>query len=76
MSRPAVVVGRLVQVQAIQGVGRVRVGRDVDWGEYRVQAWDVAGRLVTEYHTDDKTDAIDSAASILGRLAQSASPAA
>ncbi len=69
MSRPAAVVGRLVQVQAVQNVGRVRVGHDREWSEYRVQAWDPAGRLVAEYHTDDKGDALDTAARILQDLA-------
>jgi hypothetical protein len=68
MSRPAAVVGRLVQVQVVQGVGKVRVGFDADWSEYRVQAWNADGRLVSEYHTDDKADALDTAAVILERL--------
>ena len=63
------VVGRLVQVAAVEGVGKVRVGRDVDWNEYRAQAWDARGRLVAEYHTDDKTDALDSAERMLAELA-------
>ena len=69
MSRPAVVVGRLVQLAALQGVGRVRVGRDQGWSDYCVQAWDPAGHLVAEYHTDDKGDALDTAARILQDLA-------
>jgi hypothetical protein len=68
MSRAAAVVGRLVQVQVVQGVGKVRVGFDADWAEYRVQAWNADGRLVSEYHTDDKADALDTAAVILERL--------
>jgi hypothetical protein len=67
--RKSNVVGRLVQVAAVEGVGKVRVGRDVEWNEYRVQAWDVRGRLVAEYHTDDKTDALDSAERMLADLA-------
>jgi hypothetical protein len=47
----------------------VRVGHDREWSEYRVQAWDPAGRLVAEYHTDDKGDALDTAARILQDLA-------
>jgi len=65
----AAVVGRLVQVQLVQGVGKVRVGFDRDWSEYRVQAWGPAGQLVTEYHTDDKADAVGTAAAILRQLA-------
>jgi len=67
--RAGAVVGRLVQVQAVPDVGRVRVGLDADWSEYRVQAWNAAGRLVSEYHTDDRADALDTAALILERLA-------
>ena len=63
------VVGRLVQVAAVEGVGKVRVGRDVEWNEYRVQAWDARGRLAAEYHTDDKADALDSAERMLADLA-------
>ena len=67
--KSAPVVGRLVQVQALQGIGKVRVGFDADWAEYRVQAWNADGRLVSEYHTDDRADALDTAAVILERLA-------
>ena len=69
MSARAAVVGRLVQVYAVQGVGKVRVGFDSDWSEYRVQAWDDTGRLVSEYHTDDRQDAIDTADVTLARMA-------
>jgi hypothetical protein len=69
MSARAAVVGRLVQVLAVQDVGRVRVGWDAAWSEYRVQAWNESGRLVTEYHTDDRQDAIDTADVILARMA-------
>jgi YD repeat-containing protein len=69
MSARAAVVGRLVQVLAVQDVGRVRVGWDADWSEYRVQAWDASGRLVSEYHTDDRQDAIDTADVTLARMA-------
>jgi hypothetical protein len=68
-TKPAAVVGRLVQVQVLPDVGKVRVGFDADWSEYRVQAWDATGRLVSEYHTDDKDDALDSAAATLERMA-------
>ena len=64
------VVGRLVRVQALQGIGKVRVGFDADWSEYRVQAWNADGRLVSEYHTDDRADALDTADAILARLAR------
>jgi len=70
MSRPATVVGRLVQVVAVQGVGKVRVGWDSDWSEYRVQAWDASGRLVSEYHTSDRQDARDTADVTLARMAR------
>jgi hypothetical protein len=69
MSRAAAVVGRLVRVIAVDGVGRVRVGHDRDWSEYRVQAWDPEGHLVAEYHTDCRIDAWDSANRILQDLA-------
>ena len=61
MSKLTGVAGRLVRSQSIQGVGRVRIGHDRDWSEYRVQVWDSAGLLVAEYHTDDRVDAIDTA---------------
>lgn len=62
------IVGRLVQVAVVEGVGKVRVGFDVDWSEYRVQAWAATGRLVAEYHTDDKGDALDTADRMLADL--------
>lgn len=62
------VVGRIVQACAVPGVGRVRVGHDIEWGEYRVQAWDRAGALWAEYHTEDKAEAVHMAGVILGEL--------
>ncbi len=61
MSKLSSVTGRLIRSQSIQGVGRVRIGHDRDWSEYRVQVWDSAGLLVAEYHTDDRVDAMDTA---------------
>jgi hypothetical protein len=76
MSKLKSVVGRLVKSQSIEGIGRVRVGHDRDWDEYRVQAWDLAGALVAEYHTDDRQDALNTAARILSDLsAQAGMPA-
>lgn len=59
---------RLVRVAAVQGVGKVRVGLDNDWSEYRVQAWSAGGRLVAEYHTDDRADALATADCLLAGL--------
>jgi hypothetical protein len=63
---------RLVQVVAMQGVGRVRVVWSYDWHEYQVRAIDAAGEFFAEYFTDDKADAIDTAALILEDLARMA----
>ena len=63
------VVGRLVQVTVAEGVGKVRVGYDRDWQEYRAQAWDASGDLVEEYHTEHKDDALATANRMLADLA-------
>jgi hypothetical protein len=67
-NKKSAVVGRLVQVAAVEGVGKVRVGFEAEWSEYRVQAWAATGRLVAEYHTDDKADALATADRMLADL--------
>ncbi len=68
-NKKSAAVGRLVQVAAVEGVGKVRVGHDIEWSEYRVQAWAADGRLVAEYHTDDRADAVATADRMLADLA-------
>ena len=63
------VVGRLVQVTVVEGMGKVRFGYDREWEEYRVQAWDVSGDIVAEYHSAHKDDALFTAERMLADLA-------
>ena len=59
----------LVQVVAVQGVGLVRVAWSAIWSEYQVRAVGSGGRLVGEYFTDDKADALATADRMLAELA-------
>lgn len=43
----------------------VKVYRDVDWNEYRVRI--VGADATTTYHTDDKTDAMETARYLAGQ---------
>jgi len=46
------------------------VYRDIEWDEFRVRFYDVHGHLTeSDYHTDDKEDALDTAASIVYKMA-------
>jgi hypothetical protein len=52
---------RLVYAGAFPGVGRFRVTWSAEYSEYRVQLIDQAQNLVSEYFTDDRADAINTA---------------
>ena len=46
------------------------VFHDIEWNEFRVRFYDVHGHLSeSDYHTDDREDAMDTAASIVARMA-------
>jgi hypothetical protein len=62
---------RLVQVVHLADVGLVRVAWSAAWSEYRVRAIGPAGQ-VAEYFTDDKADALGTAAAMLAELAERA----
>lgn len=50
-----------------------RVYRDTDWNEFRVRFFDANGHLTeSDYHTDDKLDALDTAAYTVHRMAHGA----
>ena len=50
-----------------------KVYRDTEWNEFRVRFFDTDGHLTeSDYHTDDKSDALDTAATIVYRMALSA----
>jgi hypothetical protein len=66
---------RLVQVAAVQGVGLVRVTWSAEFREFTVRAVAADGRRVAEYFTDDRMDALDTAARILQDLATRAGAA-
>jgi hypothetical protein len=66
---------RLVQVAAVQDVGRVRVTWSAEFREFTVRAVAADGRHVAEYFTDDRLDALDTAARILQDLATRAGAA-
>ena len=52
---------RLVYAGAFPGVGRFRVTWSAEYSEYRVQLIDQVENLVSEYFTDDRVDAINTA---------------
>jgi hypothetical protein len=63
---------RLVQVVHLADVGMVRVAWSASWAEYQVRATGPDGRQVAEYFTDDKADALGTAAAMLAELAERA----
>lgn len=63
---------RLVQLVRLADAGLVRVAWSATWSEYQVRATDVDGRLVAEYFTDDKADALGTADHLLAALADAA----
>jgi hypothetical protein len=52
---------RLVQLVHLADVGMVRVAWSATWSEYQVRATGPAGRVVAEYFTDDRGDALATA---------------
>jgi uncharacterized protein with LGFP repeats len=63
---------RLVQLVRLADAGLVRVAWSATWSEYQVRATDTDGRLVAEYFTDDKADALGTADHMLAELASAA----
>jgi hypothetical protein len=63
---------RVVQVVRMVDVGLVRVAWSATWAEYRVRATGPDGRVVAEYFTDDRTDALGTADHMLAELAERA----
>jgi len=63
---------QLVQVVAVADVGRVRVTWSATWSEYQVRATGPGGRLVAEYFTDNRADALGTAVALLAELADAA----
>ena len=63
---------RLVQLVRLADAGLVRVAWSATWSEYQVKATDADGRLVAEYFTDDKADALGTADAMLAELADAA----
>jgi hypothetical protein len=67
---------RLVQLVRLADAGLVRVAWSATWSEYQVRALGPDGRLVAEYFTDDRADALGTADAILADLADRAGLAA
>ena len=67
---------RLVQLVRLADAGLVRVAWSATWSEYQVRALDRDGRLVAEYFTNDRADALGTADAILADLADRAGLAA
>lgn len=63
---------RLVQLVRLADAGLVRVAWSATWSEYQVKATAADGRLVAEYFTDDKADALGTADAMLAELASAA----
>lgn len=62
---------RIASTSSADGVAWVRVDWCRDWEEYQVRAY-LGGKLVAEYSTDDKQDALGTAAAMLAQLGHSA----
>jgi hypothetical protein len=63
---------RLVQLVRLADAGLVRVAWSATWSEYQVRATDPDGRLVAEYFTTDRADALGTADHMLADLASAA----
>jgi hypothetical protein len=63
---------RLVQLVRLADAGLVRVAWSSTWSEYQVKATGPGGRLVAEYFTDDRADALGTAEHMLAELASAA----
>ena len=60
---------RLVQLVRLADAGLVRVAWSATWAEYQVRATGPGGRLVGEYFTDNKADALATAERMVADLA-------
>ena len=60
---------RLVYSGSFPDVGQVRVTWSDDWQEFAARLVDSSGRLVGEYFTDDRADALATADQLLADLA-------
>jgi hypothetical protein len=63
---------RLVQLVRLADAGMVRVAWSVTWSEYQVKATAADGRVVAEYFTDDRADALGTAEHMMAELASAA----
>jgi hypothetical protein len=63
---------RLVQLVRLADAGLVRVAWSSTWAEYQVRATGPGGRLVGEYFTDNRADALATAERMLADLADRA----
>lgn len=63
---------RLVQLVRLADAGMVRVAWSATWSEYQVKATAADGRVVAEYFTDDRADALGTADHMLAELASAA----
>lgn len=63
---------RLVQLVRLADAGMVRVAWSATWSEYQVKATAADGRMVAEYFTDDRVDALGTAELMLAELASAA----
>jgi hypothetical protein len=63
---------RLVQLVRLADAGMVRVAWSATWSEYQVHALGPDGRLVAEYFTDVRADALGTADHMLAELASAA----
>jgi len=64
---------RLIQALSVPGAGMVRITWSSEWSEYKVRAFDAAGRMVAEYFTDDRVDAFGTANLMIDNLIKAAS---
>jgi hypothetical protein len=60
---------RLVQLVHLAGAGLVRVAWSATWSEYQVKATAAGGRVVAEYFTDNRADALATADLMAAELA-------
>jgi hypothetical protein len=63
---------RLVQLVRLVDAGMVRVAWSATWSEYQIKATAADGRVVAEYFTDDRADALGTAEHMLAELASAA----
>jgi hypothetical protein len=63
---------RLVQLVRLADAGMVRVAWSATWSEYQIKATAADGRVVAEYFTDDRADALGTAEHMLAELASAA----